>query len=322
MTPVVVIRPLSGYINRLQAIISAQLLAGDLGADLWVDWQASEVAPVRIDAVLDSEFCERHSKSTEEIVAATGVDPARIPSYLHTDAEKGVITLAGFDQGEQVFMPSLKQAWATGEFSKVVISAGGKFTIHGSEHLTESQQHEFRRRRHQAYADLRLHPGIEEAAHETMVSQTSFIALHLRYSDRSLQSPWSRQIRPALHQLRQSSGVTKLFIAADTPSARQEWMQRARSMGLQPWSTTPPDVPRSDPRSAWGALVDWRILTRSAGIVYFAASSFAEEAAVASGHFDVSIGLRAGRTRRAWMSSRQWAVAVLIYPQRHGWLSR
>ena len=322
MTPVVVIRPLSGYINRLQAIVSAQLLAEDLGADLWVDWQPSEVAPVSIDAVLDRQFRDRYSKPTSEIVAAIGVDPAGIPRYLHSHPESGVITLAGFDRGEQAFMPRLKEAWATGEFAKVVISAGGKFTIHGSAHLTESQQREFRRRRHQAYADLRLHPGIEEAAYEAMVSHPSFVALHLRYSDRSLESPWRRHIRPALQQVTRRSGLTSLFIAADTPSARQEWIQRARSMGLQPWSTTPPDVPRADPRSAWGALVDWRVLTRSAAMVYFAASSFAEEAAVAAGNVDVSIGLRASRNRRAWMVSRQWSVAALTYPQRQGWLSR
>lgn len=270
-----------------------------------------------IDAVLDPQFCDRYSKQSPEIVDATGVDPAGIPRYLHSDAESGVITLAGFDRGEQAFMPRLKQAWATGEFSKVVISAGGKFTIHGSEHLTESQQHDFRRRRHQAYTNLPLHPGVEERAQEAMVSHPTFMALHLRYSDRSLESPWRRHIRPALAQLRQSSGETSLFIAADTPSARQDWKERARSMSLQPWSTTPPDVPRSDPRSAWGALVDWRILTRSAGMVYFAASSFAEEAAVASGHFDVSTGLRAGPGRRAFMRVREYAHAAATYRERH-----
>lgn len=317
MTPVVVIRPLSGYINRLQAIISAQLLAEDLGADLWVDWQPSEVAPVQIEQVLDPRFCDEHSRSTAEVVRALSVDPAAIPHYLHTDPTKGVITLAGFDRGEQAFMPRLRQAWDAGDFATIVISAGGKFTIRGSERLTDAQQHEFRRRRQQAYARLRLHPDIEGAADEAVESHPSFIALHLRYSDRSLESPWSRSIRPALEHVSRSSGLMSLFVAADTPSARNEWTQRARSMGLEPWATSSPDVPRSDPRSAQGALIDWRILTRSAGMVYFAASSFAEEAAVASGHVEESIGLTAGPLRRSFMRLRQYAHAAATYRERH-----
>ena len=311
------IRPLSGYINRLQAIISAQLLADDLEADLWVDWRPSEVTPVPIDGVLDPHFCEHFSKSTAEIITATGVDPAAIPRYFHADDDSGIITLAGVDRGEQVFMPSLKRAWNTGTYSTLVISAGGKFTLDGSKTLTREQQREFRARRHQAYSELRLHPGVEEAAESELAKRGPFLALHLRYSDRSVESPWSRRIAPAVKQLSKSTGVKSLFVAADTQRARQEWMHRALALDLHPWSTAPVDAPRSDPRSAWGALVDWRLLTRSAGMVYFAASSFAEEAAVASGAFDVGIGLRSGPLRKAFMRCREYTHAALTYRERH-----
>lgn len=320
MTPVVVIRPLSGYINRLQAIVSAQLLAEDIGADLWIDWQPSDVAPVSMDVILDPDFCNRHGRSSHEVRTSLGVDPAHLPDHLHEDTRAGVVTLAGRDRGEQAFMPALNGAWRSGRFEAIVVAAGGKFTLLGGEQLSGDQALRFQDRRREAYARLPLNPGIEERAAEALVGRAPFIAMHLRYSDRSLESPWSRHVASSLSHLRQATGIENLFIASDTPHARQRWTKRADAMGLRPWSTSPPDVPRSDPRSAWGALVDWRVLTRSSGMVFFAASSFAEEAAVASGHMNRSIGLAATSSRRIWMQGRQWARAAITYPSRHGWI--
>jgi hypothetical protein len=322
VTPVVVIRPLSGYINRLQAIVSAQLLAEELGAGFWIDWQPSDVAPVSVDAVLDPDFCRQHARTELEIISTTGVSPANMPPYLTTDSARGVITLAGLDRGEQAFMPELKEVWASGNFTTIVISAGGKFTLQGSARLSPAEERAFQARRYGAYQRLALNPGIEEQAAVAMAGHEPFVGLHLRYSDRSLESPWSRQITHASRRLREMTGVRSLFVASDTPKARAVWAQRAVRMGFEPWSTDPPNVPRSDPRSAWGALIDWRILTRSSAMVFFAASSFAEEAVVASGECDRGIALKASADRRAWMQARQWSHAAVTYPRRHGWFGQ
>ena len=110
-----------------------------------------------------------------------------------------------------------------------------------------------------------------------------------------------------------------VFIASDSARERERWVSALLQRGLRPWTVRPESVDRSDPISAVGALIDWRILTRSSAMVYFSASSFAEEAAVASGAFDRSIGLAASPSRALWVRGREYATAAATYPTRHGW---
>ena len=319
MPPVVVVRPLSGYVNRLQSIVSSEILAEALGARLLVCWQESEVAPVPATAVLAPAFCAEHVRGPDDVRDELGVDPTRVADYLSVDEVSGLITLAGLDRGEQAFMPQLRAALARMPDARaVLLSAGGKFTLQGGAVLSSIEAREFREQRATAYAGLSLHPEIEERA-AVAEAHKPFVGLHLRYSDRSSQTPWSRQIAPALRTVTAAAATTSVFVASDTTAQRLKWTRRLPTMGMKPWSADPGEYPRSDPRSAHGALVDWRILTRAQAIVYFAASSFAEEAAVASGRFDASVGLAASATRTAWVRADQYAEAARTYPRRHGW---
>jgi hypothetical protein len=319
--PVFIVQPLSGYVNRLQAIVSASLLASDLDADLAVSWQASDVAPVEAVSVFDEAFNTAHLVSPNDVRERWDLDLSTVPQYLTVDRERARISLAGFDLGEQHFMPRLRQAIAgMPEVQQVIIRAGGKFTLDGGAVLSSEEARAFARRRHDAYQALPLHPDIERPAAEAAAAHDPFVGLHLRYSDRSHQAPMRRAIAPAVHELVQRTGASSIFVASDQRAERERWLAKARSLGLDPWSIDQGDYPRSDPRSATGALVDWRVLTRSVGLVYFAESSFAEEAAVASAGLDASIGLRASRAQAAWARGTEYANAALTYPRRHGWL--
>jgi hypothetical protein len=319
--PVVVVRPLSGYVNRLQSIVSSALLAEDLRARLVVCWDESEVAPVPAAAVLDPAFCEDHVRPAREVRDDLGVDPTSIPAYLAIDEGSRVITLAGLDRGEQAFMPDLRAALALMPDARaVVLSAGGKFYLDGDAVLTEQQARDFRIRRAAGYAALPLHAQVEERA-AVASGHEPFAGLHLRYSDRSTQTPWRRAIAPAVRAVTSATGTSDLFVASDSGDERRRWTHEATKLGLRPWSADPGDFPRSDPRSALGALVDWRILTQSSAMVYFAASSFAEEAAVASGAFDAGVGLTASGARTAWVRAGQYLDAASTYPRRRGWFS-
>jgi hypothetical protein len=319
--PVVIVQPLSGYVNRLQAIVSASLLASDLDADLAVSWQASEVAPVEAESIFNEAFRAAHLASSSDVLERWDLDLSTVPQYLTVDRERARISLAGFDLGEQHFMPQLRQALkGMPDVQQVVIRAGGKFTLEGGAVLTSEEKHAFARRRHAAYQAPSLHPDIEGPAAQAAAAHDPFVGLHLRYSDRSHQAPMRKAIAPAVQELVERTGASSVFVASDVRAERERWLAKARAMGLDPWSMDQGDYPRSDPRSATGALVDWRILTRSVGLVYFAESSFAEEAAVASAGLDVSIGLRASRTQAAWARGTEYANAALTYPRRHGWL--
>lgn len=318
MSPVVVIRPLSGYVNRLQAVVSAQLLAEQLEADLWINWEPDAVAPAAMDQILPTPYVER-SRSTAEVSEHFETDMASVPRNLSFDPEKGIVTLAGLDRGEQFFMPQLQDYLQHHEVRAILISAGGKFTLSDRPVLSESEGRDFRSKRCEVYQRLRLHRGIEDRVESELKNHPRFAALHLRYSDRSIDSPWNRQIIRALKGLREHNDADELFIASDTPVVRDQWHELSRDLGFEPWSAAAGDLPRADPRSAWDALVDWRLLSNSQEMVYFAASSFAEEACVASGHFDESAALSASSLRKSWVKGQEWSQAVRTYPQRHGW---
>jgi hypothetical protein len=308
-------------VNRLQAIVSGSLLASDLGADLVVSWQASDVAPVEAESIFNEAFRAAHLASPSELLERWDLDMSTVPQYLSVDRKRARISLAGFDLGEQHFMPQLRQALkGMPDVQQVVIRAGGKFTLEGGAVLTPEEKHAFARRRHAVYQAPSLHPDIEGPAAEAAATHHPFVGLHLRYSDRSHQAPMRRAIAPAVRELVQRTGASSVFVASDVRAERERWLAKVRATGLNAWSMDPGDFPRSDPRSATGALVDWRILTRSAGLVYFAESSFAEEAAVASAGLDVSIGLPASRTQGALARGAEYANGALTYPRRHGWL--
>ncbi len=112
------------------------------------------------------------------------------------------------------------------------------------------------------------------------------------------------------------TGISSVFVAADTPEGRVQWLAELELLGLSGWSAPEPNLDRSTAGAGVDAMVDWRVLSRSRGIVYSRASSFGEEAAVAADVVEVSTPLSASdglqRTRRAAALGR----ALMTYPRR------
>jgi hypothetical protein len=318
MTAVVVF-PQSGYANRLQAIASAAILAESIHATWHVCWEPQAVAPTPAGQIFDHRLVAEHFLSAEEARERWGLVRSELPLYLTASLDGRRVVVAGHDRGEQSLMPDLRECLVAQEPKVIVIVAGGKFDLRGDATLTSNQAQAFRGKRYEQYQRLRFSAAIEDAAEESATRHTPLVGLHLRYSDRSQEAPWRHRIWPALRTVVHDSGSDRVFVASDRARERERWLSYLTKQGLQPWTVRPESFDRSDPLSAVGALVDWRILTRSAGMVYFAASSFAEEAAVASGAFDRSIGLGASSTRAAVVRARTYATAAVTYPARHGW---
>lgn len=320
MPPVVVIRPQSGYANRLQAIASGWILADTLQSRLVVDWIPDpDVAPVQLNEVLDPRLHEDFQDSSKEILQEFGITSSPLSPYFHFDSETKLVSLAGMDRGEQCFMPELKRIVDSGSVRAIVISAGGKFTLDGAARLTPQEEAAFRRKRMQTYERLLLHPDVERQAARAIGGRQDFCGLHLRYSDRALESPWSKQITSALSTLRTTSESENLFVASDSAKAKERWIRKSAALGWKPWTVDSKNFPRHDPRSSMNALIDWRILTKAVSLVYFRASSFAEEASVAGGSYDRSTGLLATPARKKWMQARDFGLAAVTYPRRHDW---
>ncbi|MEI8084237.1 MAG: hypothetical protein WCI74_20540, partial [Actinomycetes bacterium] len=129
-------------------------------------------------------------------------------------------------------------------------------------------------------------------------------------------------LRAGLEQLRDRADERELFIAADSVASRDLWSAKARTLGFTPWSAPSVDHDRTRASAGPDALLDWRLLSASLGLVYTRASSFGEEAAVASGHADACVPLSAPTSRQRIRAASALGRAAVTYPHRRGWLTR
>ena len=292
----IVVVPRNGYVNRLQAWASAAILAAELDVPLEVLWEPEEVAPATAGDLFDITRATPTFVTTEIVTQRLGMPHTSLPRYLTADPDRELLVLAGHDRGEQAFMPALIDGLRADRAPRtLLIIAGGKF------HLPDAPA--FTRQRQLFYELLPWHPVIVERSRALLDNHDRYIALHIRQTDRSLPAPTTRAVIRAVEQLRDRSGVTSLFVAADTRSALDEWVDRALELDLAPWSASTTQFDRGQVEAGRQAIVDWILLGHAQASVYSAASSFAEEAAVASGHVEDSIALAASATRQA---VRQW----------------
>ncbi len=57
----VVLQPQNAYINRIQSLASAVLLAREIGAELEVQWVPSPAAPAEFSEIFSESFLENFS---------------------------------------------------------------------------------------------------------------------------------------------------------------------------------------------------------------------------------------------------------------------
>ena len=230
------------------------------------------------------------------------------PSTRNVD----LIALAGHDRGEQAFMgPLAAMLLGLEEPCTLLVIAGGKFQLPTDE--------DFIRQRSVFYRRLAWHPDLDRRVQEELRERPAYLALHVRGTDRSLEAPPARTIRAGLQQLADSTDERSLFIAADSAESRDRWTVEASVLGFTPWSVPSIDHDRSSAAAGRDAMLDWRLLGHATALVYTAASSFGEEAAVATGNFAGCIPLSATPSRQRARSAAQLGRAAATYPRRKGW---
>ena len=314
--------PRSGYTNRLQAIASSEILARQLGARFQICWEPEEVVPGDALETFTDAFCDEFVLNADQVHRDYGFRREDLPRYLNVDPTRRLVVLAGHDRGEQVFMSELSAALTDPcNPTTLVIIAGGQFFLPPEGKAEQDWQAEFRELRRRFYKSLPLNAAIEDSARGSLAGRVPFLGLHLRYSDRAHQAPLEDSIRKALIEARAASGLSSVFIASDTATARTKWVSECKSLGLNPWFIEQDSWDRSKTGSGHAALVDWRVLGHSQRLVYFSESTFAVEAAVAAGAYDRSIPLAPHPRQAAAVKSRELIRAAVTYPKRHGWFS-
>lgn len=311
----VVVVPRNGYVNRLQAWASAAILAAQLDAPLRIMWEPEEPARAAPDELFDPSLVRRSFWERARLDAVIGGPHEQLPRYLTHDRDRGLIVLAGHDRGEQAFMgPLAAMLLGLEEPTSLLIIAGGKF------HLPTDE--DFTRQRHVFYRRLAWHPDLDLLVDDQLRTHPSYVALHVRGTDRSLEAPSPRTLRDGLRALADSTDERSLFVAADSATSRDRWSDEAAVLGFSPWSVSAVEHDRSQPHAGRDAMLDWRLLGRATGLVYTAASSFGEEAAVATGNVAGCIPLSATPARQRARGAAALGRAAVTYPRRRGWWGR
>lgn len=305
----IVLVPVNGYANRLQAWASCSILAAHFSVPLDVCWEPESIAPAGPWSLFASPVPGSRFISRQEASAHVGMDIAHVHHYLSLVPEQQLVTLAGHDLGEQHFMADLIPA--LGHASRpttLLIVAGGKFNLPGT--------HDFDGQRRIFYQNIPWAPEILDVVERTKAGRNVSLGLHIRETDRSAAAPTGHSIRVALRSLSVRTGVSDVFLAADTLGARRRWRDEIERLNLRPWSASDPDLNRSSAGAGVDALADWVLLSQTQGVIYSKESSFGEEAVIAGGSSAVSVPLTAPAWIRKYRRTATLARTALTYPQR------
>lgn len=304
----VVVLPLSGYINRLQAIASASIVANKCSADFSVCWTDINVSPAPASALFSSEFVAEHVITPEIFRDLSGFQPAEVPAYLKMHGN--VITLAGLDEGEQVFMTRLQKLLEQApQPVTLVFSAGGNFSFSDAQTAIEQ--------RGEWYRSFTFSSAVETRVNEIVAGRNPFVGVHLRYTDRSHETPLARNIYRAISTQVELSATDSVFIASDTRTARDKLFRKLEKAGLKPWTAEVALDGAPKNQAGIDALVDWKVLTQARSSVYFAASSFGHEAAVAAGSLGTSTALAGHVIQRVRSRAKDLTGNLVNYPRNH-----
>lgn len=297
--------PRNGYANRLQAWASSVVLANQLGASLSVCWSSEDIAHTPAQDLFAPELLREQFITPAELEEITGSPHEALPRYLSVDEGRGVIVLAGHDRGEQDFMAAVKDlSKRHTSLRTLIVIAGGKFQLPGTADF-DQQRHDFYRSiRWSDHVKRGVQLALDNAVTHGEINSEAlvFSALHLRETDRSIDSPTSAHIRHGLHVLRERSLPRSLFVCADTSRARREWQDIAAGLGFDAWSSPDVDFDRTSVSNGVSSLIDWRLLTMARSVVFPAASTFSSEAVVAGGSASMSVALRPSLIRRVGRS--------------------
>ncbi|MDP2287423.1 MAG: hypothetical protein Q8M73_02515 [Actinomycetota bacterium] len=301
----IIVVPRNGYANRLQAWASASAMGRQLEVPVEMLWAPQPVAPASAQLLFDADVVQKISVTVEEVTQTLIKDELDAPSYLNRVLESDTLILSGDDRGEQVFMEQLVQELATPPLPRVlVIIAGGHFHLPGTAD-PQGQRRAF-------YRELAWSGPVLEAVNTALAKHPEpYIGLHLRGTDRSVTAPRSAAVRKAMHTLSDRTGISSVFIAADTADARNAWKDAESSRATRPWWVEHSNFDRSLDQAAVSAVVDWILLGQASGLVYPSASSFGHEAAVAMGNRGPAIGLVAPKLTQHGRELRTLAT--------HGW---
>lgn len=279
-----IIIPVNGYINRLRAIASAFHLSDELGIPLKIYWKTEDIARTSYLEIFEDSFIESYFITTNNFKEDSDFDLDSIQPYLNIHRNHKIITLAGFDKGEQFFIPEIVELLKDPVYYEyqLIIKAGGKFALELNE--------DFDLARSAFYRHIKFNVSILNYV-DTISLPDSYIGLHLRTTDRSLTAPSNRQLIQGCLSLSKYLAVKNIFVCSDDLSYAEQISTLLIKNNLHVFSSNAAVVDRSNSSSAFFAITDWIILSGSTATVYHGESSFSQEAKLLNKNPDLSMDL-------------------------------
>lgn len=284
----VIIVPVNGYINRLQAIASASAIASQIGWEFQICWLPEDGIVCPGEVLFSPEYIRDSTISESDFRSIFGFAPLETPNWLtYTDSD---IYLRGHVRGEQAFMKDLgKLLRIDAARQRLVIVAGGRFFLDKFDSRPDSLTNQIinQNQRRNYYQMVTWSEDIQNGlAGNLSMLPDRYIGLHIRTTDRSIEKPSISQLRRQLRHSHVVSGIKAVYIAADSEVARDHWADIADELGLEPnYQESVLGHTRSDREAAISAVIDFLTLGHSSALVYTPQSSFGHEACVMSGYY-------------------------------------
>ncbi len=261
-------------------------LARYFNINLSVVWLPEELAAAKKEILFDNYFINKFFIEEEYVQHKLNVKLDSICEGLHVDSDKNIITLRGSNLGEQHFMPKVKDLFNNPKYKDytLIIKAGGNFTL--------NNQHTFFNNKRDFYKSIDFHPQILENVGNPLFAER-YLGLHLRNTDRALDSPTINQIIKSLLILSKKSSCQTVYISYDNFIEFATLNKKLKRLNFNVISSDPPDLDRRQPQAGVWALVDFLLLSRSISQIYHVKSSFSQESRILNLKPECSIGLLA-----------------------------
>lgn len=271
-----IVIPVNGYVNRLQAIISGMLLASQFGFVFKVYWIPERIAPADIDKIFSSDFVREYSINSSEWLSLAKIETKNFPKYLSI-TDKAVF-IQGLDNGEQKYIKQIFTVDFPNSSNNIYIKSGSNFYATILNDLPGFQLakrnrfnlNSFNESLLKTYEEFRLNlPSI-------------YIGLHLRTTDRILEFPPDKKLLKRVLESMKILKISDVFISTDSVETLSKWTSLLEQHGLKVYSQSSVNYNRSNVDSAQSAFIDWLSLLNCNYLIYTGNSTFSEEASVLS----------------------------------------
>ena len=270
--PPLILIPKNGLGNRLRAIAGGLATARALGRELEVLWEPYDGSATKPEDLFDAPSGFRFV--TPEDAARRGVISRDIPKYV--SSENGIVSLRGYDRGQQVLLPQFLELARTNPHKEAVIAAGNYF--HPDAHSNQEIERLTVPDRQELSRNLPFNQNVTSRALQSR-PPGDYLAVHLRSSDRRKEVPSPARVLSTAVSVAKRSNLIDIFVCSDTEETRAHATNFLQEKGLHVFFE-PQSPARRDVEGEINAGADFVNLQHARIVVGSQLSTFATEAAI------------------------------------------